>query len=282
MRPFRILCAWLALSQSLLFSQGAGDLMIGPTRIVLEGQSRSTEVTLVNRGKDKATYRIAFVELEMNEDGVLLDHNKTPGEITASDLIRYSPKQIDLEPNIAQTVRLQLRVPEGLQPGEYRSHMTFKALPRVEAPADLTPQDGPEVDPKSLSVSIIPIYGVSIPVIVRYGETKAEIELESLQYLPSPKPDDPKTLPACLLHLRRKGNRGTYGDVTISYLPASGKEVVLGKSLGVAVYNNLQLRALKVPLKSIKEAPLGRGRLKASYTPQDAKEPTSITYLDLP
>ncbi len=282
MCAFRILCTWLALAQGLLFSQGAGDLMVGPTRVVLEGRTRSAEVTLVNRGKEKATYRIAFAELDMNEDGILLDHVKLPGEIHASDLIRYSPKQIDLEPNIAQTVRLQLRIPEGLPAGEYRSHMTFKALPPAETVADPHPKEELAVDPKSLSVSITPIYGVSIPVLIRHGETMAEVALESMQYLPSPHPEDPKALPACLLRLHRKGNRGTYGDVSVTFLPATGKEVSLGKSLGVAVYNNLQVRTLRVPLKATKDARLGSGRLKAVYTPQDAKTPTSIVYLDLP
>jgi hypothetical protein len=114
---------------------GPGDLLVAPTRVVLEGRQRTAEVTLVNTGSATATYRISFVNLRMNEQGGTTEieaSSARPGEQFAEPLVRYSPRQVTLEPQVAQTVRMQLRLPSDLPPGEYRSHLLFRAIPPVE------------------------------------------------------------------------------------------------------------------------------------------------------
>ena len=59
-----------ALVAALTHAQpGAGDLLVTPTRVVFEGRQRTAQITLVNRGAAAATYRIAFTNLRMNEEG---------------------------------------------------------------------------------------------------------------------------------------------------------------------------------------------------------------------
>jgi hypothetical protein len=48
---------------------GAGDLLVAPTRVVLEGRTRTAEITLVNIGREPATYRISLYHLRMLESG---------------------------------------------------------------------------------------------------------------------------------------------------------------------------------------------------------------------
>ena len=48
---------------------GIGDLLVAPTRIVLDG-GRGTEIILNNIGEDVATYRISVELRRMTPDGV--------------------------------------------------------------------------------------------------------------------------------------------------------------------------------------------------------------------
>ena len=51
---------------------GVGDLLVAPTRIVLDGR-RGTEVILKNIGDEVATYRVSVEFRRMTEDGKLVD-----------------------------------------------------------------------------------------------------------------------------------------------------------------------------------------------------------------
>ena len=62
---------------ALLFSStpaaaGIGDLLVAPTRLVLDGR-RGTEVILNNIGDEPATYRISVEFRRMTPDGRLVD-----------------------------------------------------------------------------------------------------------------------------------------------------------------------------------------------------------------
>src|SRR3546814_19952432 len=85
------------------------------------------------------------------------------------DMIVFSPRRVTLPPNQPQVVRVGVRVPEGLPPGEYRAHMLFRAVP------DVVPAVAAEAKPAGAGVSIAltPIYGITIPVILRVGDPGA-------------------------------------------------------------------------------------------------------------
>ena len=51
-------------------AQAAGDLLVAPTRVVLDGD-RGTEVILNNIGSETATYRISLELRRMTPDGRL-------------------------------------------------------------------------------------------------------------------------------------------------------------------------------------------------------------------
>ena len=51
-------------------SAGVGDLLVAPTRIVLDGR-KGTEVILNNIGDDAATYRVSVEFRRMTPDGAL-------------------------------------------------------------------------------------------------------------------------------------------------------------------------------------------------------------------
>ncbi len=255
---------------------GPSDLMLIPTRVVMEGRQRATEIILKNIGKATTTYRIQLKEMAMTPTGQLKDREKASGETTAADLIRFSPRQVELAPGETQTVRIQVRKPEQLADGEYRSHMLFQGVPPAEAP------QAPEAEAeKRLSFSITPIYGIAIPIIVRHGEVKTEVQLANVRYEDPAKETEP---PFVLLNLERRGNGSVLGDFEVSV--ESGSSVKKGQSLmlmrGVAVYHPNPLREVVIPLRVEKGVSLKGARLKVTYTPQDTKLAPLTAMLDVP
>ena len=70
---------------------GIGDLLVAPTRIVLNG-SRGTEILLNNIGEDVATYRISVELRRMTPDGMLHDvTDPNAAEQTAQSMIVRAP-----------------------------------------------------------------------------------------------------------------------------------------------------------------------------------------------
>ena len=252
---------------------GAGDLMVMPTRVVLEGRERSAEVALRNVGSQKSTYRILFKEMDMLPEGRLEERNKKPGEITASDLVRYSPRQVELEPGETQTVRLQLRKPEGLPDGEYRSHLLFQAIPPVEPPKPPSAETT-----NAISFDIKTLFGISIPVIVRHGNAHGSASLANLK-LEAPKQDG---TPVLALDLQREGNRSLGGELQVRWEPASGRPVVVLPLAGAVIYHNLSSRHLRLDLPGAKGLALRNGRLRVTFTPRDYKQAPVVATLDLP
>ena len=216
----------------------AGDLLVAPTRIILDG-SRGTEVVLNNIGSAPATYRISLEIKRMTAAGGLdeiAEENATPAERAALDMIVFSPRRVTLPPNQPQVVRVGVRVPEGLPPGEYRAHMLFRAVP------DVVPAVAGEAKPASTGVSIAltPIYGITIPVIVRMGDLGAEAVIGDAWVSESAEG------PAFNFDLSRTGNRSVYGDIEVTR-PGVAEPLLVAR--GIAVYPEVGARkvSLRVP-----------------------------------
>lgn len=243
--------------------QGMGDLLITPTRIVFEGRQRAAEITLVNTGSSTATYRITLVHVRMDEEGGTKEieaSGSEAGERFADDLIRYSPRQVTLVPRAAQTVRMQVRKPFELASGEYRSHLLFRAVPSAEPPA------GNAESSTAFRVKLTAIYGVSIPVIVRQGETSVKTALSELELVPPAGPGDSSAL---RFRIGRTGNQSIYGNLTVTFVPAGGKPMVVGLANGVAVYTPNASRVVRITLRTLAGDTIRKGVLRLAYTKQD-------------
>ena len=216
----------------------AGDLLVAPTRIILDG-SRGTEVVLSNIGSAPATYRISLEINRMTAAGGLdeiTEENATPAERAALDMIVFSPRRVTLPPNQPQVVRVGVRVPAGLPPGEYRAHMLFRAVP------DVVPAVGAEAKPEGAGVSIAltPIYGITIPVIVRVGDLGAEAVIGDAWV------SEGADGPAFNFDLSRTGSRSVYGDIEVTR-PGVAEPLLVAR--GIAVYPEVGARkvSLRVP-----------------------------------
>ena len=90
------IAASFALFAPLPAIAGVGDLLVAPTRIVLNG-SRGAEIVLSNIGEDVATYRISVELRRMKEDGTLEDVTEaTEREDLARNMIFYAPRRVTM------------------------------------------------------------------------------------------------------------------------------------------------------------------------------------------
>ncbi|MDO9114070.1 MAG: molecular chaperone [Polaromonas sp.] len=237
------------------------DLMLAPTRIVLEKNQRSAQLDLINNGEETATYRINLVNRRMSETGEFsVIDSPRPGEQFADELVRYSPRQVVLAPGRGQTVRILLRKPADLPAGEYRSHLQFDRVPEATGAASINAQ-GPALGPGEVGVQLTALIGVSIPVIVRHGDTSATVTLSGLE-LPKPAPGQPSMLTVVL---QRSGNRSVYGDLAVMFTPQGGAAQEVGKAGGLAVYTPNSLRRVKLELKPPAGLTLTRGSLRVTF-----------------
>ena len=160
-------------------------LMLYPTRIVLESKARSAQVELINNGDKPETYRIGIFNRRMTETGDIVAADKPQaGELFADDLLRYSPRQVILQPGKSQTVRIMVRKPAGLAAGEYRSHLQFDRVADAAGAANLENLAKPEKG--EIAIVLEALVGASIPVIVRHGETRVTTTLTDLTLVPAP------------------------------------------------------------------------------------------------
>jgi len=221
---------------------GVGDLLVAPTRIILDGR-RGTEIVLNNVGDAPATYRISVEFRRMTADGQLEDvSNPTPQEQAAADMIVYAPRRVTLAPHEPQSIRIAARPPRGLADGEYRVHLLFRAIP----PATPVVPASAEA-PKGVHLQLIPIYGVTIPVIVRLGNLEATAGLSNVEL----EKKDGK--PMVGLELTRTGSRSTFGEVRV-YKPGVKDPIAVQRA--VAVYTELTERHVAIPIDESYKGPV--------------------------
>lgn len=247
--PFTIrLAAPVLAALSLFLSsapvQAAGDLLVAPTRIVLDGP-RGAEVVLNNIGSEPATYRISLEIKRMRADGSLEEidpEHIDPKERATLDMLFYSPRRVTLPPNQPQTIRIGVRAPDGLPDGEYRAHMLFRAVPDATpvAPADGAPVAG-------VQISLTPIYGVTIPIIVRQGALSATAALAN------PRLETIDTEHVLRFDLSKQGNRSVYGEIQVTR-PGVAEPLLIAR--GVAIYPEIDARVVTLPLTADQAAAL--------------------------
>ncbi len=282
LRPALLPPLWLALlaPAAPAWSQGAGDLAVVPSRAVFDGRTRSLELSLLNRGTKTTTYRISMVNRRMGPDGGFEEIEAPgPGERFAERLVRYAPRQVKLVPGKAQTVRLMLRKPAGLEAAEYRSHLLFQAIPE-QVQGRSVEQAGPGQG--QFRVELIPIFGITIPVIVRHGKLTSSVAIAKLALAP---PAEPGGAPSLGFRLERSGTRSVFGDLTVSFAPkGGGDDLVLARLNGIAVYTPNTWRRLALPLRIPNGAALKAGQLRVSYRarPNDGGAVLASAVLELP
>lgn len=242
-----------------------GDLLITPRRVVLDARKRSMDLSLANIGKDTATYTISFVQIRMTEAGTfetITDPDE--GQRFASPYLRFFPRSVTLSPDEVQTIKIQATRTRELEPGEYRSHLYFRAVPK-EKP--LGEEVSVQQDPSSISIKLIPVFGITIPVIIRTGEPSVNVNLSDLSLR-----FEQDTIPRLGFTFNRSGDFSVYGDIAVDHISPDGKVVRVGIANGIAVYTPNTRRTFEFNLMNPQEVDYRQGKILVTFSaPSDVR-----------
>lgn len=245
---------------SSVHAKAQGSLLINPKRVIFADQKRYQEINLANIGKDSARYVISLIQIRMKTDGSFEQITEAdPGQNFADKNLRVFPRTVTLAPNEAQIVKLQLSQVNKLLPGEYRSHLYFRALSE-EKPLG---EKAAVSDPESLSVRLTAVFGISIPVIIRVGESTAAVKLSDIEL---EKTDGQESI--LKVRFNRTGNMSVYGDLAVEHISREGKITRVGIVKGISVYTPNTVRDMKIKLDTETGVNYHSGKLRVTYTSQ--------------
>lgn len=275
-RPFVL--AFIALST--LFTSGAfaqGNLLITPRRVVFDGTRRVMELNLANTGQDTSKYNVSIIQYRMNEDGSFEEiTTPDPGQNFADKNIRFFPRTVTLGPKETQAVKMQVTNMDQLAPGEYRSHVYFRAVPKQVALGE----EDLKKDTTAVSVQLVPIFGITIPVIIRVGESTTKVNFSDLKL---GMVND--TTNALFMTFNRAGNFSVYGDIKVVYTSPAGKTTVVGEVSGIAVYTPNLKRNFRLDLdnkaKVNSKINYHTGSLKVTFSAQSDTHPEKYAETEL-
>lgn len=233
-----------------------GNLLVAPIRVVFENGKVKENLNLTNIGQDTAIYLISYIQNNMLPDGSFKQIENPDTLTTKVDkFVRIVPRKVTLPPGQSQTVSLQFRKTADMKIGEYRSHLYFRAEKDVTALGMGTAQ----TDSGKMSVSITPIFGISIPVIIREGNLNYKISLSDVAYTPA------DSVSLLSVKINRTGNRSSYGNLKVDFVPNSGVSYTVAQANGVGVYTNITSRSFVFQIRNQPGKELKNGKFVIRY-----------------
>jgi hypothetical protein len=242
--------------------------------VVFEGQKRTQDLNLANTGIDTAKYNVSVINYRMREDGSFEEITvPDTGQNFADKNLRFFPRTVTLAPNEGQVVKMQLTKTETLSPGEYRSHVYFRAVPKQTALGSTEVKN----DSSTIGVKLIPIFGITIPVIIRIGESTMKVNLSDLKMNIV---ND--TIPVLQFAFNRTGNMSVYGDILVEHISPKMVITQVGTVRGIAVYTPNSVRRFQMELDRKANVDYHNGNLKITYTSQSETKAEKYTETVLP
>lgn len=178
-------------------------------------------------------------------------------------MISYAPRRVTLAPREPQTIRIAARAPKDLPDGEYRVHLLFRAVPPpkpVQAPTEV----------KGIAFALTPIYGVTIPVIARFGNLEVKAGIAGVRLTRE------EGKPAVSVKLTRSGGRSTFGEVRVM---KAGIKDPIAVQRGIAIYTELGERTLTIPVDD-RYTTAATGRVTVQYVEPGDNGPLTIAETD--
>jgi fimbrial chaperone protein len=239
---------WVCTS---LFSQAFADLLVAPTRVSFEERDRTEQVVLINSGTVKRTYRLEWKEQTANEFGTYSPVTDTNFH-SASSFIRFSPRQVTLNPGDRQVIKLMKRKTGDMPDGEYRSHLKFVILPQQ---SELENQN----DAEGVSMKLHLFLSYTIPVIIKKGEARVNPTIDELSV--SKDTNDKLELKVAM---SKTTDYGAVGNIVAYFKDSSNNLTKLALLNSVNFFHEQTTRTVKlVPLQDLPQQP---GSILIRYT----------------
>lgn len=259
---------------------GMGDINLYPRRIIVDRRQRVATVGLYNRVAAPGEYEITVRDLVMTPEGGLVSVDSPDAASTvdrlnpASDMLRWSPRRVRLAGNEAQTVRVMARPTADLPDGEYRSHFTVISVPETDEGLTIEQATGAGSGGEGIGVVIRPRFAISIPVIVRIGETTLDVGIEAATV------SETESGMAIRVRLTRAGTRSAYGDLIVT-ADGAGEPVAIAR--GIGVYPEVDSRDVELFVRpDFDPATLQSGAtLTVSFVDDDVNPGQTLASLDI-
>jgi hypothetical protein len=249
---------------------GMGDINLYPKRVVIDDRNRVASVGIYNKTGNTGDYDVTIADMMMTTDGRLVepatvkDGDTTRARLKgAADMVRWSPHRFTLPGNEAQMVRIMARVSPDLPAGEYRTHFSTIAVPPGDDGLTIDEAANGRATATGIGVRITPRFGISIPVIIRVGETTLTAGLKNLSLRTAP-----GGAKVFSMTVTRSGTRSSFGDIVIT---AAGAPKPIATIRGVGVYTEVDERTIMVPVDPALDAHFtaSGAHLTATYVDDD-------------
>ncbi|MDA0148230.1 fimbrial biogenesis chaperone [Vibrio sp. LaRot3] len=152
----------LILIFCVLFStQSLAQLLIAPTRLVLDGSNTTTQKVVVeNTGDEPVRLEISTTYKKVVGDGVYRHDDNIAALENIQDSIRISPPVIrSLKPGQRRTIRVRVDAIDTNQPdGEYRAYLRFSPTPTTESAPKTSQENTTSIDITFKISTFIPVY----------------------------------------------------------------------------------------------------------------------------
>lgn len=240
------LVKFILLNMTLLLSLAStatADMLISPTRVLMNDANTSATLVLRNPSNGPRTYRLSWEDKRANKDGGYTMIPEDENWASAKDMVRLSPRQITVGPGENQTVRFSWRPPADLPSGEYRSHLLLQVIPDVSEPTatmnKTTSQEG-------VGVQVFMQMSFSIPVVVRHGTETPQVSISEVKAVPV----KDGTQVGLELTFNRTGNASSYGRVSVEMqLDGDSPVEQIGHYGEFSIFQELDQRKVTIPLR---------------------------------
>ena len=226
------------------------EMLISPTRIMVDEENRSATMTLRNTSNGPRTYRLSWEDKRATETGSYTDVAESEDWPSAQELIRFSPRQITVGPSENQVIRFSFRPPSDLPSGEYRSHLLLKVIPDISEPTSTLEGSGPS---ENVGIQVAMQMSFSIPVVARYNTDLPTVSISDVKAVPLKSGDGVRLA----LSLNREGNSSSFGNIKVEMQQDSTSDIeLIGKYEHLSIFSEINQRNVFIPLRD-KSIPKG-------------------------
>lgn len=211
----------------MVFSHQAFAVIVDvqPKRIIFERARTSAQVTLLNESDKPVTYEISLINMDVDEKGNLREVTAASSKETSMYAIDvpgllsvYPNRPLTLQPKESRVLKLWVRRPVDLKPGEYRSHLKIQESAKQPVASQPT---------ENLSVAVRILTGVTIPVMVRHEVDAGQAELSDLALVKGK-----NNRYHANFNVNRRGLASLVGDYQVSFTPVGGAPIEAGRLVG--------------------------------------------------
>ncbi len=261
-----VFVACLVAGVSFMPRMASADLSITPIRISFEGRDRFASVILINTGDELKTYQMGWRYYRMQETGsAYVPVTESVTEFDLSKHIVFTPRRVTLAPGAKQKIRLALRRPENVPPGDYHAHLLF-------APVKGDIVDGEPLDTQEARPGVVINVGYTIPVFFRVGEADVSFDIGDVKI--SRNENNGKLLISVPIN-RVGGPYGAQGHLYVYHQDESGQEILIAQMPNAHIFPEVDRRVFDM---TSTQDNLGAGSLRIVLKHFDDKSEDRVVY----